>query len=428
MHPLIVGIAVVGVVVYLVARRREPAQRTGISPWDGTGHLAAPGAAVPRRIAFVSRGKLFYGAPGEAPREVQSPHVQAAMDRMERSRQLHGWKEGTAFGTRFVGQGRGAAGRDVELQATSAQFVGDDRVVYFLRDESMGGLFEQDLATGAEKRLLHRRGLLLDDLRIGPDGKWLLCAQHAGNGAANLAMVGVDGDGYRELTGGDTVDSAPSWVPGKPDLVVFQSSGIARNPQGCVLARGPASIQLIDTTRGSLTTVIEDPRHDHLQPRVAPDGSLLFIRRPYEASGFRGGTAIADALLFPFRLLRALFHYLNFFSLMYSRKPLTSASGPELQGDLKDILVKGKRIDAEAALRRGNVVNGVPSLVPASWVLVRRTEQGAEHVLATHVASFDIAPDGVIVYSSGYAVFALDGAQAPKVILRDKLIADVVAG
>ncbi len=424
MHPLIIGAAVVVVAVLLLMRRREPATKLQPVPWDSAG----TGTAGPRRLAFVSRGKLFYSALGEPPREVHSPHVQAATDRVERSRQLHGWKEGTSLGVNFIGRQQGAAGADVELQATSAQFVGDDRIVYFLRDASMGGLFEQDLATGVEKRLLHRRGLLLDDLRSSADGRQLLCAQHSGNGAANVAVVGVDGEDYRELTGGDTLDTAPSWVPGKPDLVVFQSSGLARAQQGGVVARGSTSIQLLDTTRGSLTAVLDDARYDYLQPRVAPDGSLLFIRRPYEAAGASAGNALLDALLFPFRLLRALFHFLNFFSLMYSRKPLTSASGPEMQGDLKDILVQGKRIDAEAALRRGNVVHGVPSLVPASWVLMCRNEQGEERALATHVASFDLAPDGTIVYSSGYGVLALGGGGAPRVVLRDKLIAGVVAG
>jgi hypothetical protein len=131
--------------------------------------------------------------------------------------------------------------------------------------------------------------------------------------------------------------------------------------------------------------------------------------------------------MFPFRLLRALFHYLNFFSLMYTRKPLITASGPAVQADLKEILIKGKRLDAEAALRTGARLNGVPSLVPASWQLIGRSPQGEEHVLASHVASFDIASDGTILFSNGYGVFALDGPHPPQVLLRDKLIADVIA-
>ena len=91
-----------------------------------------------------------------------------------------------------------------------------------------------------------------------------------------------------------------------------------------------------------------------------------------------------DALLFSFRLLRAVFHY------------------------PKNILVQGKRIDAEKALREARAVHGVPSLVPADWQLVRRSPNGAEQVLATSVASYDIGADGAVVYTNGRGVFAIE--------------------
>src|SRR5215510_1999875 len=382
----------------------------------------------PHGLAFISNGKLFYQAPGQELRELQSPHVRAVMERMERHQQLHGWKEGTAFGRSHTGRDRHVSADAVGIQATSAQFAAHDRVLYFLRDaDSFGGLFEYDLAQDTEKRLLHKQYLSLEDLRIHPDGERVLCAQHARNGAANIVVMDADGSNYRELTGGDTVDTAPSWVPGQTNAVLFQSSGLARNPAGFVLAQGPTSIQMADTAAGSLTVILEDPRLDFLQPRVGANGFLYFIRRPYETPRYGMENAVTDALMFPFRLLRALFHYLNFFSLMYTRKPLITASGPAVQADLKDILIKGKRLDAEAALRSGVQLNGVPSLVPASWQLICRSPQGQDYVLASHVASFDIASDGTILFSNGYGVFALDGANAPQVLLRDTLVADVIA-
>jgi hypothetical protein len=82
-------------------------------------------------------------------------------------------------------------------------------------------------------------------------------------------------------------------------------------------------------------------------------------------------------------LLRAVFHYLNFFSLMYTRKPLTSASGPAMQADIKSILLQGRRIDAQKALGSEQPVQGAPSLVPNSWELVSRSREGVERILAT---------------------------------------------
>src|SRR3954471_21719567 len=164
-------------------------------------------------LAFISNGKLFYQAPGQELRELQSPHIRTVMDRMQQHQQLHGWKEGTAFARSFTGRDRHVSTDSVGMQATSVQFVAPDRVLYFLRDDSFGGLFEYDLAQDTEKRLLHKQYLSLEDLRLHADGHRLLCAQHARNGAANIVVMDADGNNYRELTGGDTVDTAPAWVP-----------------------------------------------------------------------------------------------------------------------------------------------------------------------------------------------------------------------
>ena len=280
MHLIAIAAAIITLIaIFIMMRgthrtgeiRKVPAPQPGVfaKPWQ-------------HGLAFISNGKLFYQAPGQELRELQSPHVRIVMERMERHQQLHGWKEGTAFARSFTGRERHVSTDAVGIQATSAQFVTHDRVLYFLRDDSFGGLFEYDLAQDKEKRLLHKQYLSLEDLRIHPDGHQLLCAQHARNGAANIVVMDADGSNYRELTGGDTVDTAPAWVPGQADAVVFQSSGLARNPAGHVLAQGPTSIQMVDTAAGSLTAILEDPRLDFLQPRIGTNGFLYFIRRPYE--------------------------------------------------------------------------------------------------------------------------------------------------
>jgi len=381
-----------------------------------------------RLVAFVARGKVFSGGPGRPLSEIHSKHVQAIADRAERSRAMHAWKEGTTFGIRAGGELRQSAGDAVPLQATAVQFVDQNRLLYFLRDHSAGGLFERNLVDGSEKRLLHRQNLLLDDLRVDLASGKLLASQLSKNGAASIVSMELNGDGYRELTAGDTIDASPAFVPGKPSEVLFQSAGLARTQQGHVLAQGPFSIQHLDIARGALTSVCDDPRFDHLQPRAVPSGDLLFIRRPYEPVRYRTSDALLDTLYFPFRVLRALFHYLNFFSLMYARKPLTSASGPEVEADLKAILVKGRRIDAETALRKRAFVSGVPSLVPATWQLVRRTPTGEEHVLAKHVVAYDVAPDGTVLFSNGNGVFAVGTDGAASVVLRDRLVGEIAAG
>lgn len=425
MH-LLIYLLIFSLVVYLVWTATRSGQDNGPGTSIATSPGNTPDGFSSLRLAFISRGKLFVKNGEAGLQELQSPYVQGVMDRMEQARQRHGWKQGTAFESSFVSKQSNVPTEKHELKATTAQFTPEGKMLYFLRDNSVGGLFEYDLETGTENRLIHQQRLLLEDLCLDGTGKRLICSQLSANGTANVALMDADGSNYREVTGGDTVDSAPAWVPGEPDKVVYQSSGVARNEEGFVVALGPAAIQMLDLEKNELITVREEGKSDFLQPKVTPSGDLCFIRRPYEPPRYGGGNFLVDLLLFPFRLSRAVFHYLNFFSLMYTRKPLTSAAGPKVQADLKALLIKGKRIDAENALRKESRINGVRSLVPSSWQLVKRNRYGEETVLANNVASYDITSDGKIIFTNGYGVFVLDENCGAHVVLRGKLIAEVV--
>jgi len=420
-HILLIIIAI-GILIYVWQSNSKPKQDQNRLKFDSINN----NDDFDHRVAFVSRGNLFIRDSNQTINQVQSPYIQEMMDRVEKNQQRHGWKQGTSFGTSFVGKVEQPAADQVQIKVTSATFIEQDKVLYFLKDKSFGGLFENDLKTNEEKRLLHKQNLVYQDLRLDSEQKQVLCSQVETTGVANIVSFEKDGLGYRELTGGDTLDSAPCWLASDNQQIVFQSQGIARSSEGFVVAYGPASIQLLDIQQSDLSPVLESPSFDFMSPRVDSRGNLYFIRRPYEAPKYSTSSAVGDFFLFPFRLLRAVFHYLNFFSLMYSRKPLTSASGPEVQADLKDILIKGKRIDTENALKKEKTVNGVPSLVPESWQLVKKESNGDETVLATNVTSFDLIEDK-LVYSNGYGVFLLDTEkQHMSVLFKEKLIGEII--
>src|SRR5262249_41669717 len=138
MHIIVLAAGVIALIVFVMMSRAKHGAGDGRS-------APAPqpsGFAKEWRhgLAFISNGKLFYQAPGQELRELQSPHVRTVMERMERHQQLHGWKEGTAFGRSHTGRERHASTDAVGIQATSAQFAAHDRVLYFLKDDSFGGL------------------------------------------------------------------------------------------------------------------------------------------------------------------------------------------------------------------------------------------------------------------------------------------------
>ena len=388
--------------------------------------VEAPINRSERGFAFLSNGLLFFRERGGDLQQLQSQYVEEMLERREQVRERHSWKEGTSFNIAAGGGSRSYVTNSDPIPVTSAAFNSEGNLLYFLKSESVGGLFCRVRGSGKELRLLLRQNLLLNDLVPSTDGTLLAASSQIEGGMANIVLFANDGSNFRAVTGGDTVDSSPAWIPGVPDRMLFQSSGFARNQAGYIVAQGPASIQKLDMEKGSVSPILDDPRYDYLKPRVTQSGELIFIRRPYRKMQYDATSMISDALLFPYRLLRALFHYLNFFSMMYARKPLTSANGPVVQADIKNILLQGRRIDVERSLRNARPVQGVPSLVPDNWQLIRRNQQGDEQVLASNVASFDISADGIILYSNGRGIFVLNGDGSTQLAATSEFIGEVV--
>lgn len=388
---------------------------------------------INHKLAYITQGKLFYKNDSSPSSQVHSHFGQQIIDRTIRIHQKNEWKtkgSGSYFGGSTLWGVDQVNTEAIKISITSvAPSREDDKLYFILESETAGGLFVYNCATQEENRLFHKENFHARDLDLNSENKKLVCSQHFPNGISNIIMMNEDGSDLHQITEGDSIDEAPSWIPGKDRRILIQSSGIARNANGYVVGRGPATIQALDLDNNRLATVLEDPQYDYLQPHISPDGYMYYIRRPYAMHDYSGYAFITDFLLFPFRLLRAVFHYLNFFSLVYSKKPLTTASGPHLKGDdLKNIMLRGKVIDAEKTLRRASRIQGVPSLVPPSWELVRRSQNNDEKVVARNVAAFDISFDGTIAYSNGCGVFTLRSQNNPNLILKDNLIEDVIIG
>jgi hypothetical protein len=269
-------------------------------------------------------------------------------------------------------------------------------LLYALDTDHVGGLFSFKLNEQHERRLLHRNQFRCRDLARNPKDGTLAMSLLQSDGSANVAIMASEGKGVREVTEGDSLDEAPSWSDDGRSLV-FQSAGIGRDAAGRPRMLGPYAIQRLDIDGGSLTTLVEDEHFDYLTPRLGPDDALYYIRRPYQGKpSVSLLSAAGDILLFPFRVARALVHFLNFFSILFARKPLLTAGGPPKEGpDARYVMLWGKLIDAEKALKQSKKLGG-SALVPASWELIRRDPAGAEQVLSKGVLSFDLRADSVL--------------------------------
>jgi hypothetical protein len=219
-------------------------------------------------------------------------------------------------------------------------------------------------------------------------------------------------------------------VPGQPHRLVFQSAGLGRDSSGRRSGRSPFTIQQLDLESGELVCLADDPECDFLGPQVTPDGSLYYIRRPFRKPevGAKPVDALKDTLLMPFQVAFGILGFLSLFAAFYGRKrpnwtvQAENSSGPE-QIKVWDEMIQVGRSAGEERRSEGDA----PSLVPSSWELIRQSSAGKE-VLAKATLSFDISPDGSILYSNGRSVDRIGpGSPRSERIFAGKLIEQVAA-
>lgn len=378
-------------------------------------------------IAYLAQGKLRLKIGAEEPRTLESGYAETLRQRAARASQRHSWKsEGGGFLSGAVLWGNsGAAQGPTPIFITSVSGGSNPgQVVYSLENGGACALLAAENFGADERRLWNNNTFQVQHVSACPRTGSLAFSVAHKNGSANIGIMLKDESGVKEVTEGDSVDTAPRWLAGEGRKLVFQSAGIGRDRHGSFLALGPFTIMRLDLDSAEMETLVEDPDYDFVSPQLMADGTLYFIRRPYhEYEGISPFRFIKDVVLFPFRLLRALFHFLNFFSMAYSGKKLTTSGGVRTRDmDVKQMKIWGNLVRAQAA----SDGNEAPDLVPSSWQLIRRRGRNQEQVLAKGVLAYDIAADGTVVYSNGNAIFSLAPDGKKQGLVSERMIEQVV--
>lgn len=382
-------------------------------------------------IAYLAQGRLYFKAPDKAVKEISSQFVERASERARKSAERNAWKANSSGSSMLppalLWQSQQPAEHLSNVQILGVAPGNAGEIMYALNTQSIGGLFAHDPGSGTERRLFHKPGFRARHLAKHPHRDLVALSVSENPLIAHIALTDTAGHALREITEGDARDECPSWVPGEGQKLLFQSAGVARDSQGELSTTGPYRVEQLDIDRGEMTTLLEDDKVDFLSPRAGPDGCLYYIRRPYSPHvyPFSWKKAVVDTVMFPFRLARAIVYFSNFFSMVFSGKPLLTAGGPARERHRPStLLLWGKMIDAEKAMKASKD-GASASLVPSSWQLIRQDPSGAETVLAKGIISFDLVPDGSVIHTNGSTIVQLKPNGQSETLCFGKLIEQV---
>jgi hypothetical protein len=362
-----------------------------------------------RPFIFLGNGKVHFVNAGGTVFPLESSYAADLTAKALKAQERHGWKAEASSRNFLTGPslwGKQSEGEPLAIVFTSiAAGKRSDEFLYTLKTDHLCAICSVRGEAAEEQRLWNHQSKRLAHLHIHPALGHIVCSSEKPNGCAHIVIRTVEDGALSEVTEGDSIDTAPRWIPGEKMAVVFQSAGIGRTKDGHFAGIGPFAIHTLDVESGELKTVVEDTGFDFLTPRTLADGTLYFIKRPYtgnmHASFF---DHVKDFFLFPFRMAAAVFGFLNFFSMMYSGRQLkTVRTADAKEMPVPQMMIWGNLIKAQ----RADADNPNPGLVPKSWQLIRRRANGSEDVVASGVACFDVADDGRILYSNGRVITEL---------------------
>lgn len=388
---------------------------------------------MPYSYAYLSQGQLHLKLGNNPVRPIESKFGESVRERAAQIHNRNSWKtQGT--GAKFMSGsllwGRNAAddSTDIPIDITGiSRGCKSCELFYSLSTPDIGGVFLLRDGAGDELRMLHTADFRVRRLAAGPGQESVACVVQRKGVQSCIAVMRADGTDMRDVTTGDAIDDAPHWVPGSARELVFQSSAIGRNRSGFAVTQAPFAIHKLDLEAGAVTTLAEDPKFDLLMPQFSTGGSLYYIRRPYRdpnqpPSPWRGAL---DLVLLPFRLLYAVFQFLNFFTVRYTGNTLTTTGNArQKHADIRKMMIWGNLLDADKAADRAE--DGTPALIPKTWELIRRTGE-KEHVVAKGVLCYDLYQDGSVLHSNGSGIYRLDHKGSVERLAKDALIEQVVA-
>jgi hypothetical protein len=297
----------------------------------------------------------------------------------------------------------------------------DENVIYSVSVDDNSGIFIKNLKDSSEpeKHVMHDNKVVFCNLDYNKATNQLAVAVQNTAWERNIAVMDINDSKYSSITEGDSIDDNPVWGRVNPKILYYESTGVGRDNQGNVIGFAPRVVNKLDLSTGELVEVASYQGFDCIYPKVDNKDNLYFIKRPYESS-LNKKVSIIEYLLIPFKIIRAIFKWIELFTIMHTGEPLTSkGSNPakSKQMDSKDLIINGNIINAEKILKE-NLARGekYAGIAPKEWELVRLDADGKQKSIKKGVLGFDINKNDEVIYSNGKYIIKISSDGKEEVV------------
>ncbi len=393
---------------------------------------------------YIAAGELYKYENGKR-ENLPSLVLNSYIEKVKESAARNEWKH-NGTGAAFTGSYGEAVSPEVAVGGIRSRIlcVGEHNgdIIYSIDIDSTNGVFRKsvDPEVGSEGVVLAHANLGYTDFDILGD-KIAVTTMFAGE--ANIGVYDISTKKFSTHTEGHTIDSSPVFAKWDNGKIFFTSRGLPIDeeapPQPVSYGQmvsdmysssmaydevGPSAICLLDTRANTLEEILSSDKYDFVRPQSTSDGALYYIKRPYQkTSGGSFAERLLDIILFPFRLIKAIFGFLNVFSAKYSGKTLSSSRGVKRR-DAKEVFIEGNLINAEKELKRNKKYKGENlGFIPRSWELHRLMPNGVDTLIRCGVLSYRVYEEtGEILISNGSEIFLLDREGKTNKILKEEKV------
>lgn len=381
-------------------------------------------------VIYSSENKIFsYDEAEKLLTEIPCERITKYRDTIRSIQQRKEWKT-TGSGANFMGMTAERINADELPVQISGLAVYGDELIYGVNLEDVGSVYHRSFDPSDTCEGLVRSS---NDFVFGSfdcKGDKLAVSMGTNIRSLHIAVMNINGN-YDEYTDGDTIEENPSWAA-KKNGIYFSTAGYARNQNGAISATSPRSIAYLDLDRSSMTEILADEQYDYLHVREDKNGVLYYIRQPYGGEKPQNDITFKDVLLFPVRIIKGIFGFLNFFATIFGGESLksggASANGVKSkERSQKDMIIEGNVINAEK-LDKINEASGdrLSGIMPMSRVLIKRLADGTEETIKKGVLDYTLSENGDVIISNGRHIIRINSDGTETHITKAKLAMNIV--